>query len=85
MCQNICKEKHDSKIDASGINAIADNREYRKHFIICLKQIFAHEEKNIERRIITMQERLDTKERYSMEKQILQTTKIKKKICVAKI
>ena len=30
MCQNICKEKHDSKINASGINAIADSREYRE-------------------------------------------------------
>ena len=28
--------------------------------MICLKEIFDHEEKNIERRIITMQERLDT-------------------------
>ena len=53
-------EKYDSKIDVSGINAIADNREYREHFMICLKEIFAHEEKDIERRIITMQERLDT-------------------------
>ena len=54
IAQNIRKEKHDSKIDASGINAIADNRKYRKHFMICPKQIFAHDEKNIERRIITM-------------------------------
>ena len=58
--QDEFKEKHNSKIDASGINAIADNREYREHFMICLKEIFAHEAKNIERRIITMQERLDT-------------------------
>ena len=58
--QDDFKEKHDSKIDASGINAIADNIEYREHFMICLKEIFAHEEKNIERRIITMQDRLDT-------------------------
>ena len=60
MLQNICKGKHNSKIDASGINAIADNREYREHFMLCLKEIFAHEEQSIERRIITMQERLDT-------------------------
>ena len=53
-------EKYNSKIDVSGINAIADNREYREHFMRCLNEIFAHEEKNIERRIITMQESLDT-------------------------
>ena len=53
-------EKYNSKIDVSGINAIADNKEYREHFMTCLKEVFAHEEKNIERRIITMQERLDT-------------------------
>ena len=52
--QDEVTEKYNSKIDVSGINAIADNREYREHFMICLKQIFAHEEKNIERRIITM-------------------------------
>lgn len=53
-------EKYNSKIDVSGINAIADNIEYREHFMRCLKEIFSHEEKNIERRIITMQEGLDT-------------------------
>ena len=58
--QDEFKEKHDSKIDASGINAIADNRKYREQFMICLKEMFAREEKNIERRIITTQERLDT-------------------------